>query len=119
VSKITDYGAVVRLSEGRTGLIHISEIADAFVRDVREYLSLEDEVTVRIVRIDSRGRIDLSMKPCDGGAAPDNVRGSKPDAYGSRARTSVGFEEKLSKFLKDSQESHHDLKRHMEHHRRK
>ena len=36
VVKVTDYGAIVRLPEGKSGLIHISEIADAYVRDIRE-----------------------------------------------------------------------------------
>jgi S1 RNA binding domain protein len=70
VVKIADFGAIVRLGGGKSGLIHISEIADTFVRDVRDFLAEEDEVTVKVLRVNNRGRLELSLKQCDAKPSP-------------------------------------------------
>ncbi len=125
VVKISDYGAIVRLDEGATGLIHISEIADAYVRDVRDYLSENDQVTVKVLRLNNKGRYELSMKQ-NGGSAPREqrrelvtaARASAPEravtAEAPPPRGPVSFEDKLSRFLKDSEERQGDLKRNIE-----
>ncbi|MCE5314236.1 MAG: S1 RNA-binding domain-containing protein [Armatimonadota bacterium] len=123
VMKVADYGAIVRLPEGNTGLIHISEIADAFVRDVRDYVNEGDEVTVKVLRIGPRGRFELSLKQCDN-SMTQNVKkavaaGSRREerTYSERSEMPAApatFEDRLSRFLKDSEERMHDLKRHIE-----
>lgn len=119
VVSIADYGAMVRLADGKTGLIHISEIADTFVRNVRDYLSEDDEVTVKVLRMNDKGRYELSLKQCEqrelthaGGSAPVTQtfehRSSPP------LRPAATFEDRLSRFLKDSEQRQHDLKRHLD-----
>lgn len=62
VTGITHFGAFVELSEGVTGLVHISEIADNYVKDVNDHLKLEDIVTVKVINVDKDGKIGLSIK---------------------------------------------------------
>ncbi|MBR2717440.1 MAG: S1 RNA-binding domain-containing protein, partial [Oscillospiraceae bacterium] len=62
VSGITKFGAFVSLPEGRSGLVHISEIAYAYVNEVSDYLHVGQEVKVKVVGIDDNGRINLSIK---------------------------------------------------------
>jgi S1 RNA binding domain protein len=102
VTGITRFGAFVDIGEGRTGLVHISEIADAFVHDVNDYLKHNDIVRVKVIAVES-GRVGLSIKQAD------------PNYLAQRARRDrayqQSFEDKLTKFLKDSDERHQDLKR--------
>ena len=128
VVKIADYGAIVRLDGGKTGLVHISEIAEAYVRDVRDYLSENDQVRVKVVGINNKGRYELSMKQCDGVKARTDQR-QQPAPVTEFARAGSGrgestgiatdaepasFEDRLSRFMKDSEQHQHDLKRNME-----
>ena len=62
VTGITKYGAFVSLGDGKSGLVHISEIADTYVSDVSAFLSLGQAVKVRITGIDPDGKIRLSIK---------------------------------------------------------
>lgn len=62
VQTIKDFGAFIEIVPGVDGLLHISEIADHHVKDVRDYMSEGDEVVVKVVNIDDRDRIRLSMK---------------------------------------------------------
>jgi len=102
VTGITRFGAFIDIGEGRTGLVHISEIADAFVHDVNDYLKHNDVVRVKVIAVDS-GKVGLSIKQAD------------PNYLAQRARRDrayqQSFEDKLTKFLKDSEERHQDLKR--------
>ena len=62
VTGITKFGAFVSLAPGKSGLVHISEIANTFVNDVNDFLSIGQEVNVKIIGIDQSGRINLSVK---------------------------------------------------------
>lgn len=63
VRRIMPYGAFVDIGVGRDGLVHVSELAEGFVRSVEDAVSVGDEVTVRVKEVDvRRGRIGLSMK---------------------------------------------------------
>ena len=102
VTGITRFGAFIDIGEGRTGLVHISEIADAFVHDVNDYLKQNDVVRVKVIAVES-GKVGLSIKQAD------------PNYLAQRARRDrayqQSFEDKLTKFLKDSEERNQDLKR--------
>lgn len=104
VLRTADYGAIVRLSDSETGLIHISEIAESYVRDVRDYLREGDEVAVKVLRI-NKGRYELSLKQCDTATPVETSAKQAPTRH-------LGFEDRLTKFLKESEERQHDLKRH-------
>ncbi len=62
VVKIADFGAFVEVLPGRQGLLHISQISNERVNDVRDYLSEGQSVRVKVVEIDRQGRVRLSMK---------------------------------------------------------
>jgi S1 RNA binding domain protein len=62
VTGITHFGAFVDLSGGVTGLVHISEIADNYVKDVKDHLKIDDVVTVKVINVDKDGKIGLSIK---------------------------------------------------------
>ena len=115
VTRITNFGAFVELEEGKTGLIHISEVADVYVNDVRDFLSEGDKVQVKIVSVEGNGKIALSLKQAkpkppetDNQSFKQNRRG---DFRKPQRQLSASFEDKLSKFLKDSDERLTDLKR--------
>jgi polyribonucleotide nucleotidyltransferase len=62
VVKIMDFGAFVEILPGKDGLVHISQIADRRIEHVTDVLSEGDVVTVKLMEIDSQGRLNLSMK---------------------------------------------------------
>ncbi len=62
VTGITKFGAFVSLPGGRSGLVHISEVAYSYVNDVNEFLKVGDDVKVKVINIDDNNRINLSIK---------------------------------------------------------
>ncbi len=103
VVKITHYGAFVELPDGKSGLVHISEIADTFVKDVKDYLREQDRVRVKVLGINEKGKLDLSVK-----------QALSPEERLARVRSRSSFEEKLKSFMKESEERLLDLKRNTE-----
>lgn len=106
VTSITKFGAFVALEDGKSGLVHISEIADSYVSDIRQFLTEGQEVRVKILPSDKAGRINLSIKKA---AAPQPQRTApQPVSAGAprcAAPVSSGdsFEDKLKAFMKDSE----------------
>ncbi len=101
IKKIAKFGAFVELEDGSQGLIHISQIANQFVKDVSDHLQIGDIVKVKVLAKDERGYFDLSIKELQ-------VNSEKPKDE------TESFEDKLTKFLKKSDERLLDLKRNME-----
>ncbi|HHX74539.1 MAG TPA: S1 RNA-binding domain-containing protein [Firmicutes bacterium] len=102
VTGITHFGAFVQLENGETGLVHISEVADTYVKDIHDHLQKRDKVRVKILSVDGNGKIGLSIKQA-------------AEGYGTHSRgPRISFEDKLSKFLKDSDERLQDLRRNTE-----
>ena len=62
VTGITNFGAFVEIEPGKTGLVHISEVADNYVKDINEHLKVGEEVTVKVINVESDGKIGLSIK---------------------------------------------------------
>ena len=62
VTGITKFGAFVELPGGKTGMVHISEIAPTFVKEISEFVSEGDKVKVKIISISDESKISLSMK---------------------------------------------------------
>ena len=112
VTNITSFGAFVEV-EGKTGLVHISEVADTFVKDIREFLKEQDKVKVKVISVDDNGKISLSIKQ-----ALVPIKSVKPieiDWKNDKSKATGGnFEDRMSKFLKDSEERFQDLKKHQE-----
>ena len=130
VSGITNFGAFIELPEGKTGLVHISEVADVYVKDVHDFLKEKDKVKVKILTIDEKGKIGLSIKQAQEKKPEERSEAPRPAANNSSFRTpragrgprdfrkpnrfnnsTASFEDKLSRFLKDSDERLTDLRR--------
>ena len=92
VTGITKFGAFVSLPEGRSGLVHISEIAYTYVNDVKDHLKEGQEVKVKVIGIDDSGRINLSIK-----------KAMDPPPRGKSAPAEpVTFEDRLKQFMASS-----------------
>ncbi|MFE5324446.1 S1 domain-containing RNA-binding protein [Paenibacillus sp. NPDC056579] len=149
VTGITHFGAFVELPEGGTGLVHISEIADNYVKDVNDHLKLNDMVTVKVINVDKDGKIGLSIKqavdkpveparparfdrpgggsgggggnfgggdrgPRGGGGGFGGRGGDRGGRGGKPPAGKMTFEDKMSRFLKDSEERISSLKKNTE-----
>jgi polyribonucleotide nucleotidyltransferase len=62
VKKVTNFGAFCEIAPGKEGLVHVSELAEGFVKNVEAVVKLGDEIKVKVVGIDEQGRINLSKK---------------------------------------------------------
>lgn len=102
VTGITNFGAFVLLPNGQTGLVHISEVANVFVRDIHDHLEENQKVMVKVLSCDERGRVALSIKQADPDYRPPRPRSRFSDQ---------SFEDKLSRFLRESEEKQTDLRR--------
>ena len=110
VVNITKFGAFIEV-EGKTGLVHISEVADSYVKDIREHLKEQDKVKVKVISVDDSGRLSLSIKQAT--VVKKSVRPSEIDwAKENPKANAVNLEDAISKFLKDSEERFQDLKKH-------
>lgn len=109
VTGITHFGAFVELPNGQTGLVHISEIAHNYVKDIHDHLKVGEQVEVKIVQVERDGRIGLSIKE----AMDEPVRKNSKSG-GFRRNRNLDFEDQLSKFLKDSEERLASLRRQTE-----
>jgi S1 RNA binding domain protein len=103
VTGITNFGAFIELPDRVTGLVHISEVADAYVKDVRDYLKEQDHVKVKVIHVDEKGKIGLSIKQ-----ANPTIRNVGRER---RLPPTVSFEDKLAKFIKDSDERQTEFRR--------
>ncbi|MBU5595538.1 RNA-binding protein S1 [Amphibacillus sp. MSJ-3] len=108
VTGITNFGAFVELGEGKTGLVHISEVADNYVKDINEHLTVGDEVTVKVINVEKDGKIGLSIKK-----AKDNPNQGRRKQQSSQERTE-NFEAKMNRFLKESEDRLASLRKHTE-----
>lgn len=116
VTGITHFGAFIELPGGVTGLVHISEIADNYVKDINDFLKLQDTVLVKVINIENDGKIGLSIKqavdkPKEERRPERSDRGRHPRGA---ANQKVTFDDKLSKFLKDSEDRLSTLRRQTE-----
>ena len=90
VTGITNFGAFVELPDGKTGLCHISEIADDYVKDVKDYLKDSQSVKVKIISVDEKGKISLSIRQAD----PNKSSESKPSESKPRPTSEKPFVKK-------------------------
>jgi S1 RNA binding domain protein len=102
VTGITTFGAFIELANGQTGLVHISEVADEYVKDVNQFLKQNDLVKVKVLNLD-KGKIGLSIRQ----AQPRSEQQRRPQPLQNKQT----FEDKLAKFMKDSDERQSDLRK--------
>ncbi|MFD2656060.1 MULTISPECIES: S1 domain-containing RNA-binding protein [Gracilibacillus] len=113
VTGITNFGAFIELPGGKTGLVHISEVADNYVKDINEHLTVGDEVTVKVLNVEDDGKIGLSIKKAKDNPPPSNRRKNQGNPKNNRER-GESFEQKMNRFLKDSEDRLATLKKHTE-----
>ncbi|MEW5784324.1 MAG: S1 RNA-binding domain-containing protein [Bacillota bacterium] len=101
VTGITNFGAFVQLPSGETGLVHISEVADSYVKDINDFLKKSDPVKVKVLSVDGDGKVGLSIRQAS----------STANSRRFRKEDRATFEDKLAKFMKESDERLQDLKR--------
>lgn len=114
VTGITNFGAFIQLPDGKTGLVHISEVAEEYVKDINAHLKENQIVKVKVISVDTNGKVSLSIKKA---AEPKpTVRSSRPmDVDWNKGQSeNMSFEERLAKYMKDSDEKMHDLKKSFE-----
>lgn len=123
VTGITNFGAFVELPGGVTGLVHISEIADNYVKDVNDHLKMEDIVTVKVINVDKNGKIGLSIRKAVDKPIEEQQQQQQRPARSNYRRdddrnrgggNKFSFEDKVSKFLKDSEERMSSLRKNTE-----
>lgn len=112
VTGITNFGAFILLPDGTTGLVHISEISEGYVKDINDYLKENQVVKVKILSLDRNGKVSLSIKKAKEMKLQNEANpGSEEEKANNNGTT---FEERLAKFLKDSDERLLDLKKNVE-----
>lgn len=122
VTGITKFGAFVALPEGKSGMVHISEVANAYVNDIHDHLSDGQTVKVKIISFTPDGKINLSIKkaepqpprPTDRRDMPerrpaprrdDRASGSggyAPNVQSVQRSADASFEDKLKQFMQES-----------------
>ncbi|MBQ2691360.1 MAG: S1 RNA-binding domain-containing protein [Clostridia bacterium] len=122
VTGVTGFGAFVQLAPGKSGMVHISEIANTYVDDIKKHVNEGDTVKVKLIAIDQNGRINLSIKKAlpvqeKPQAAPKQEKAAAPAAEeatsdGSmleKSKDSI-FEDKLRMFMQRSESKMSDLR---------
>ena len=126
VTGITNFGVFVDLGEGKSGLVHISEIAQTYVNDVNEHVKVGDVVKMKILTVSDDGKISLSIKraqepqskPKSNGQSAKIPRKNSSDhsisptaVWVPKKSESASFEDMMAKFKATSDEKFSDLKR--------
>ena len=124
VTGITKFGAFVDLEDGKTGMVHISEVAPTYVSDIKDFLTEGQTVKVKVLTIGEDGKISLSIKKAlSQQKKPTNFQKQKtqqkpytprPGNYewqASKKSEPSSFEDMFSKFKQTSDEKMSDLKR--------
>ena len=140
VTGITNFGAFVDLGNRKTGLVHISEVSNSYIKDIKDVLTVGDEVQVKVMEISGDGKVSLSIRRASADSSEENVE-ENPKFQKSAPRNQEGqgfkkpyaaksapsFEKKspsqakvndfdamMSSFLKDSEDRLTSLKRNTE-----
>ena len=129
VKSITNFGAFISLPENKTGLVHISEVSNTYVSDIRQHLTEEQDVKVMVIGTEN-GKINLSIKRLEQKTIPSgNFRSNAPRKEGGQARASRNaptpppapktadqlFEEKLKAFMSESDSKISSLRQYSDH----
>ena len=117
VTGLTGFGAFVSLPDGKSGMVHISEVSGAFVKEIRDHLSVGQDVKVKIISISEDGKIGLSIKQALAEERPKPKKnGAKRQAnvwQGQPRRQSgegMSFEDMMARFKQVSDEKMTDLR---------
>ncbi len=119
VTGITNFGVFVDIGEGKSGMVHISEVAQTYVSQISDFVKQGDTVKAKVLSVSEDGKISLSMKKAEE-PKPREKRQPRPKAdnkpdmsyvWTAKKSESASFEDMLSKFKQTSDEKFSDLKR--------
>jgi len=116
VTGVTKFGVFVGLPDGKTGMVHISEIAGTYVKEIRDFVTEGQEVKVMVMVVGDDGKIGLSIRRAEEAARRSDLppRPSGPSsraAYASSRAPRGGFDDMLSSFLKSSDDKLSGMKK--------
>lgn len=128
VTGLTAFGAFVSLPDGKSGMVHISEVSRSFVKDIKEFLKVGQDVKVKVVGISDEGKISLSIrkaeedeparqekfkeKPKDRPRRSDRpARANVWQGQPQKNKEAMSFEDMMAQFKQVSDEKMSDLKR--------
>ncbi len=124
VKGITNYGAFVEVPvEGAkpvTGMVHISEVANTFVNDIREFLTEEQDVKVKVLQVNEQGKISMSIKKAVTEEKPpqkprprrqERDKGVVWEPKPQKPQSEMTFEDMMNRFKQNSEERMCDIKR--------
>lgn len=125
ITGIKEYGVFADIGDGKSGMVHISEVANTYVSDIKEFVKENDVFKMKILNITEDGKISLSIKK----AMPGEERSEKPQkkarktapkespkpdnsfVWMPKKTESASFEEMMNQFKAASDEKFSDLKR--------
>ncbi|MQS76126.1 S1 domain-containing RNA-binding protein [Companilactobacillus halodurans] len=115
VTGITNFGAFVDLGEGQSGMVHISEIADGYVKDIHDVLSVGDTVKVLVLN-EKDHKIALSIKQATDRPKPKyhSHRSHDRNDRKPQQHKPESFDDMMSGFMKESEERLSILKKNTE-----
>ena len=123
ITTITSFGVFVDIGNGKSGMVHISEVAKNYVNDINEHVKTNDVVKVKVLNIGDDGKISLSIKralPPEKKNEDAPRREKKPVAkqpidntytWTPKKSEPASFEEMMNRFKQTSDEKFSDLKR--------
>ena len=120
VTGLTKFGAFVKLEHGAAGMVHISEVSNDFVNEISDHLAEGDKVKVKVIEINEKGKISLSIKKAL--PKPEKPKSPKPKKENNSNRgwkgapqqessAPMSFEDMMAKFKAQSEDKMSDLKR--------
>ncbi len=122
VTGLTNFGAFVKLENGVSGMVHISEVASEYVSDISQHLSEGDKVKVKVLEINEKGKVSLSIKKAL--PQPEKPKQEKPKNKGNNGNNRgwkgtpqqessapMSFEDMMAKFKAQSEDKMSDIKR--------
>ncbi len=123
ITGITNFGVFVDLGDGKSGMVHISEVARSYVTDIHEHVKENDVVKMKVLSVGDDGKISLSIKRAQEEPKKErfdkkaNTEKRQPAKIGSsytwapKKQEPASFEEMMNRFKQTSDEKFSDLKR--------
>lgn len=119
VTGITKFGVFLDIGDGKSGMVHISEVANTYVSDINEILKIGDSVKAKVLAISDDGKISLSIKKASEPPkkqfkpkkSPPTYKPDNSYTWTPKKPEPVSFEEMMNQFKQSSDEKFSDLKR--------
>ena len=115
IEKLLSYGAFLTLPEGKNGLLHVSELPAGFKGNIKDVFNPGQELKVKVLKIDEKGKIFLSMRfgasPSAAGAKSDVIPAPLFGETGTVITEDKDFDRQLLKFSRRNKEKLSDVKK--------